>query len=999
MITKEKLLSLDVEKGQGTQTIRPQFHHKERNRSVDSTTSRISDNQQSVVSEESSSMQSIVSSVNDSVRRRRKLVIAFGLFFLLYTIAVSIPTRPTTPNTISVYFGGTISIISSGFVLLMIPIGENGGDTVLKKDKSYTLKSLSKLLVSRLYDIFTFPIRDAKPPIALFYWRAVCDLLLGIRFVADQNPNPSIGDIRSSAAFLEFAEISSELWFLCAGVELVLSIMRPFDSFKSRLFYYHLFVWIPAIIMAAVVGKVPGVAGIFIPGSQGTNGDDDINDVNSQTVFSAAYLYNQAQDTYIDHQKGNFTLSSLAGDGLFWIPAEVKYWAPWIFLYVEIIIILPVAIYSIYFGFVRFNSGAAITIRHRLNTIVLNFVNIQWNALYWLALSFFFFLTTVVGKPHPNDDVHIGCTNDFIVKTVFFLISSKGFTNLVVWLIVGNIRQSLLENSNEEIDINVAMRAEILKFAVKGIEHCVVAKEFAQLDPLRDRQLRIIVQDNYTADILTPFLNENWIFLKLMFGADSLISKIIHQREESRESLIRDSQDNRSSKTVTQAAIFRIRNTDDRDTSTSSVDPENVGYVDLRSTHYSTFSRKYCPQLFTNLTKGFDPPLFTEYEPCYFRNIRAVSGVDGEEYYKSFLTPLKAVLNQSGGASNALFFYSAEERFLAKSITAEYRDLIIKKARAYSDYLGTNVKSFICRIYGVYTLTIYGFQFNFIVMQNLLPKTVSEIYDIKGSWVNRATTKRDKPIDARKYTCQHCNQPFVHNSHRNREILTEASKNKSSSSTTVRISDHKLALSLVSADRCKVSKNSIHEPILTLKDNDLKFKLGIREDQAEEIFDQMRSDADFLCNELQVMDYSLLIGCQKALFQNVPIQDLSRPPSDPSRLTLSISRTPEKQISFATSNISGSRHPSLTSSSDIQGYEVTKLIAPHTYTFGIIDYFQQWTLQKQIERFWKVHILRKDARGVSCVETGWYHDRFLKSLRDILDIKQDEGDEEDEDES
>ena len=98
----------------------------------------------------------------------------------------------------------------------------------------------------------------------------------------------------------------------------------------------------------------------------------------------------------------------------------------------------------------------------------------------------------------------------------------------------------------------------------------------------------------------------------------------------------------------------------------------------------------------------------------------------------------------------------------------------------------------------------------------------------------------------------------------------------------------------------------------------------------------MTSDADFLCNELQVMDYSLLVGCQKALFQNVPIQNLSRPPSDPGRMTLAMSRSPEKQISFASSSISGSRHPSWTSSSDIQGYEVTKVIAPHTYTFGII---------------------------------------------------------------
>lgn len=46
------------------------------------------------------------------------------------------------------------------------------------------------------------------------------------------------------------------------------------------------------------------------------------------------------------------------------------------------------------------------------------------------------------------------------------------------------------------------------------------------------------------------------------------------------------------------------------------------------------------------------------------------------------------------------------------------------------------------------------------------------------------------------------------------------------------------------------------------------------------------------------------------------------------------------------------------------------------YQFGIIDYLQDWNINKMCEHYAKTIILRKDAEGVSAVEPQLYSKRF-----------------------
>lgn len=85
---------------------------------------------------------------------------------------------------------------------------------------------------------------------------------------------------------------------------------------------------------------------------------------------------------------------------------------------------------------------------------------------------------------------------------------------------------------------------------------------------------------------------------------------------------------------------------------------------------------------------------------------------------------------------------------------------------------------------------MYGNEFMFVVMKNILPPKVivNERYDIKGSWVNRSATQGSPGSRA---TCRHCSEYFT----------------------------------LGSSENCSEVIGG-HEPLVTLKDNDMINKVN-----------------------------------------------------------------------------------------------------------------------------------------------------------------------------
>ncbi|RLN57644.1 hypothetical protein BBJ29_000397 [Phytophthora kernoviae] len=138
-----------------------------------------------------------------------------------------------------------------------------------------------------------------------------------------------------------------------------------------------------------------------------------------------------------------------------------------------------------------------------------------------------------------------------------------------------------------------------------------------------------------------------------------------------------------------------------------------------------------------------------------------------------------------------------------------------------------------------------------------------------------------------------------------------------------------------------------HEPDIVLKDNDLMTKIRIDPGTAHRIYDQIHKDSDFLCSQ-GIMDYSLLMGIQSSEFF-----------VDTSQFT------------------QGCRDQLFTQ-------PATSVAGPSLYHFGIIDFLQQWTMEKKMERFYKTFIKRKDPDGVSALPPKPYKFRFQQKMSRIF---------------
>ncbi|CAI5703256.1 unnamed protein product [Peronospora effusa] len=140
---------------------------------------------------------------------------------------------------------------------------------------------------------------------------------------------------------------------------------------------------------------------------------------------------------------------------------------------------------------------------------------------------------------------------------------------------------------------------------------------------------------------------------------------------------------------------------------------------------------------------------------------------------------------------------------------------------------------------------------------------------------------------------------------------------------------------------------NFHEPDIVLKDNDLMTKIRIAPATAHRIYDQIHRDSDFLCSQ-GIMDYSLLMGIQSSEY----FVDTSQLPQA------------RRDLLFT--------------------QPATSVAGPSLYHFGIIDFLQQWTLEKKLERFYKTFIKRKDPEGVSALPPKPYKFRFQQKMSRIF---------------
>ncbi|CAH0479752.1 unnamed protein product [Peronospora belbahrii] len=339
--------------------------------------------------------------------------------------------------------------------------------------------------------------------------------------------------------------------------------------------------------------------------------------------------------------------------------------------------------------------------------------------------------------------------------------------------------------------------------------------------------------------------------------------------------------------------------------------------------------------------------LFIDYCPHTFQTIREHFGIDTNQYIESLSRTTKERLSE--GASGAFMFFSHDQQLIVKSMSDEESVFLRSVAAEYASFLLTNPDSLLTRFYGCHAIRLYGNTFNFVVMANLFSteKVIHRRYDIKGSWVNRSAKH---PSKGKRVTCRHCNAKYVFGS--------------------------------TDAENCR-ARVGRHEPNVILKDNDLTAKVRLDPKVAEELYDQLVKDANFL-SRLGIMDYSLLLGIHNVEYMVNP--DLEEEPMIPPKDAVGPRRRTTNN-----SFMLGSNAPIRDSKPGLPRVatgtrRANTVVGPSIYYFGLIDILQTWNMDKKLERFAKTRLLAKDPDGLSAIPAAAYCERFKRKMGEILSV-------------
>ena len=222
---------------------------------------------------------------------------------------------------------------------------------------------------------------------------------------------------------------------------------------------------------------------------------------------------------------------------------------------------------------------------------------------------------------------------------------------------------------------------------------------------------------------------------------------------------------------------------------------------------------------------------FVDYFPTRFEDIRLRGcGIETQEYVKSLRKTTKERFSE--GASGAFLFFSADQRYIIKSMTQEEFHVLMTILPSYHNYIIAHPKTMLTRFMGCHSVQMqYTGNVYFCVMMNCFhgSQKIHETYDLKGSWVDRAGAL-PSGNGTSTVSCRFCDQWYR---------------------VGVRRS--------LPGQTCTVRPNGQHLPKIIFKDMDVNWKFELSRTKGEHLHLQLCSDADFLMSH-GIMDYSLLIG-------------------------------------------------------------------------------------------------------------------------------------------
>ena len=337
-----------------------------------------------------------------------------------------------------------------------------------------------------------------------------------------------------------------------------------------------------------------------------------------------------------------------------------------------------------------------------------------------------------------------------------------------------------------------------------------------------------------------------------------------------------------------------------------------------------------------------------EYSPYVFNYLRQLDQVSNEMIISSML-PMnnKNGIKETEGKGGAFFINSDDYEFILKTITEqEYKIMMRLLHKNMVEYFKLNNNSIICRIYGVYKIKIdtgllQSDEIYFILMKNVVGSFIENLlckYDLKGSSLNRKVGYEN--ID--------------------KTVMKDLNFNEVEEVFLLNKADSKKLLNICEKDSEFLCSSGIMDYSLFVA------KISLNNDEIKSLFGRDHRKA----TEKQFLE---MIG--KVRESRPTNSSIEKEPDDNNENEKDkLIDNGEDNIRFKEGNIGC-----------LKKYLYPSLKGDVAYIMSIIDYFQIYNLQKNLETKYKKLKAGVQEKAISSVPPDEYKDRFIEFVKNKTD--------------
>lgn len=204
----------------------------------------------------------------------------------------------------------------------------------------------------------------------------------------------------------------------------------------------------------------------------------------------------------------------------------------WVLFFIPLLVIYSVCCISLVIAYARLKRGITRTFLPRMKLLVTNTANVIVLILYWFVLVFFYSFAFFTRYESYNI---------YIADILAFIFASKGFSSLIVWILVTDrafksVAVGGTENGEaEDIDANKALREEVLNFATAGIRSSARAGPKATPDRreiTRMPQSTLSSSGSSSRNLITPFF-----FIRFVLGQHEEVRAVENMVSNKRRSV------------------------------------------------------------------------------------------------------------------------------------------------------------------------------------------------------------------------------------------------------------------------------------------------------------------------------------------------------------------------------------------------------------------------------------------------------------------------------